>query len=501
MKKEIMSNLMFHNIDNNIISQLIKIEEKTKIDLTYTFEEYDGNEIDELGYISIDNYRKLKELLNPAFSPKNNLFICKNFFEGFDVFPILEKKMDEKKTTFLIECERDNINSEEPVDLSILYDDKYDYSDCKKILKDIKDGIDVKVYLESDLPKKQIALLRYALQSGVNIENDLKNFKFLKKQKDIDDLINLRKSFDDYEKVLKKTKDCKITKLILEHNQKFDIDLLPYYQKNISIDVLTFISSCLLKKENMTPYKKIFNLSKESFPLYKKIYENVKDFNKYKNLGINTLKLINEAIDSNLEGKFGKIDIDKCIESYNNFNFYDPLKFMFICYKYKQEKLIEDLNPLMKDFYAFRMNEENLEKLIKYNYENENKIDIPSVIYNFESLDIETKEIIDLYTLYITKNIATQEIIDKLKPLNFNSNETRIILDAYNEGYDIDVMLNPNLRDVDLDAIYKCMVMGFKLEKDTELNLTKKEERSPETSRKRTLYGYYDDNYEYFEIR
>ena len=315
------------------------------------------------------------------------------------------------------------------------------------------------------------------------------------------ELINLRKSFDDYEKVLKKTKDCKITKLILEHNQKFDIDLLPYYQKNISIDVLTFISSCLLKKENMTPYKKIFNLSKESFPLYKKIYENVKDFNKYKNLGMNALKLINEAIDSNLEGKFGKIDIDKCIESYNNFNFYDPLKFMFICYKYKQEKLIEDLNPLMKDFYAFRMNEENLEKLIKYNYENENKIDIPSVIYNFESLDIETKEIIDLYTLYITKNIATQEIIDKLKPLNFNSNETKIILNAYNEGYDIDVMLNPNLRVVDLDAIYKCMVMGFKLEKDTELNLTKKEKRSPETSRKRTLYSYYDDNCEYFEIR
>ena len=233
MKTPTMNELIAKGYTTQQISQLIKIEE-LKVDIQELLEPEASSLI-----ISKDitYFRQLRTILERSgYSGYQKQLIFKAFTRNIDYAVYLDE-LAKDQAIFTLECIIDCVDNNSDYDLTPMCNKSYSLKMLSNIYDDICDGIDVKKYLNSELSNPKKELLRYALQKGYNIEEDLIQYSFISSEDEIEDIITMRTASYDYKSLLQKLKSTSDTLYILQKKAEGH-DVSDVVRKDESLQVI-----------------------------------------------------------------------------------------------------------------------------------------------------------------------------------------------------------------------------------------------------------------------
>lgn len=434
-----------------------------------------------------DEYRDFRTaMLRVNFNDAQKEHFFKAFIDGLDYILPIDAEMCGGSSAYILTCLRDIKEKELNIDITPMLNKNYSSDFLNQIWRDLRDGVDVKVYLNSELSSKKKEILREGLLKGVNIESDLKDFSFLGED-DIPNLVTLIKSEYDYKSILKKFKNTKKTVFICEIIDEHKINPLEFLNAKMSYEVIVDLCNRAVRGEDVKFFKSIQTTNVSSIPLFIKIYKSKFPIKKVKNCGERTLTQVIAALDAKLT--------HEQIDTVLGVNYYPTMSLLINCYKYKQDCYIDFLKEheglFMMDY------DENIKKLLKYNYENkENPYELKELILS-EGKPVPAS-VFSFYVKLITEIGVDRKMFELLKDNKYSLKQSRIIVSAYKAGYDISCMLDRRLSETQLQSIKNCMDLGLTITKNKEYDLP--ENNEPIYDEERSHVRYFDKDSYYYEI-
>lgn len=407
-----------------------------------------------------DDYRDFKSIVQKAsFNETQKKYFFRAFMDGINYALPVNAGMCNGASVYIVqvlyEIRKDSLD----IDITPMLNKNYSQDLLQQIWRDLRNGIDVNVYLNSELSSKKKEILREALKKGVNIKDDLEEFSFLD-ENDISNLIILHNEKYDYKAILKKFKDTKKAVYICEAQKKYSIEPLKFLSNKMSLDVIKELCERAGKGENVNIFKNINVTSVESIPLYIKVNEYGYSAKEMKNYGTKTLQQIIKAFEEGMTRE--QIDVITSVD------YYTTMPIISDCIKYKQEEYIEYL----KTHESFFMMDyaDNIKSLLKYNFENEEKYNLLELLLGEDGRPVQSN-VFSFYVKLITEIGVDKKMFDLLKDNKFSLKQSRIIVSAYKEGYDISCMLDNRLSETQMQSIRNCLDLGLSITKTKDYDL------------------------------
>lgn len=392
----------------------------------------------------------------------------------------IDAGMNLTNATFVIELLQKVQEENLSIDITPMINKDYTFDLLKQIWGDLQDGVDVNVYLKSELPSKRKILLREALLKGVNIEKDLIAFSFLTSD-DIPQLKTMIAEGYDYFGILKKFKNTNITLYLCEFQAENGIDPLQFVNNKMPLGVIKKLCELTLEGKDVTCLKSMPITNPENIALLLKIKELGYPLKKCKAWGCNGLQNILSGLDMGLTHE----QIDKML----TVKFHPTMSIVLECYSFEQPEYIDFFigseNIFLIDYYT------KIRLLLEHNYEHkENRYDIKELLFKDEKL-VSVEEF-EYYTELICKTNIEKSLLKTLKDGNYSLSQSKMIVQAKQDGLDISCMMDNRLTYEHLKAIRTCMELGLSVKKEKEYDLP--ELKKTEKKEYSKIYKYYYDD-------
>lgn len=392
----------------------------------------------------------------------------------------IDAGMNLTNSTYIIDVMKENQEKNLGIDISPMISSEHTMELLKQLWSDLRDGVDVNVYLKSELPSKRKILLREALLRGVNIEKDLIAFSFLTSD-DIPQLKTMIAEGYDYFSILKKFKNTNITLYLCEFKEENGIDPLQFVNNKMPLSVIKRLCELTLEGKDVACLKSMPITNPENIALLLKIKEFGFPLSKCKAWGCNGLQNILSGLDMGLTHE----QIDKMLMS----KFHPTMALILDCYSFEQPEYIDFLNEsesiFLIDYYTkFRL-------LLEHNYNHKDNVyDIKELLFK-DGKPVSVEEF-EYYTELICKTNIEKTLLKTLKDGGYSLSQSKIIVQAKQDGLDISCMMDNRLTYEHLKAIRTCMELGLSIKKEKEYDLP--ELKKTEKKEYSKMYKYYYDD-------
>lgn len=467
--KNIIETLSNSGYSTSQISQLLKIRD-IGVDIEDAIQYADV-----LTVKHIDEYRFLKDMLSAKTYTKSNLQeIFLAFCNNINIKILDGKCMSVEQDMLIIRNMMSQNKCNLGLDLSPACNASFSIKFMQDIIQDIENGIDVNIYLNSTLSEEKKEVLRHGLKKGIDLSEALSLFSFLN-ENDIEYMHAILENDYDYKEVLKKIKNTEKTLLILEKKDYYGIDMLPYVNAKMSIDVLEEIAKRIQNGEDLKAIRNMPISDVNTIDLLLQIKSTYYPLKYCKNVSADRLKLILDAIKINIPTE----RINELLEFPN----LGLIQASIECLRYNREDIVDFFKKNSTEL-MFRRYSYGVIALLKYNDTHKEQYDIIKFIQGRDNC-WTNEPLFSYLTECIMDDTIDYDICNYILNSKYTSEQAIIVNKAHKQGCDVKTLFDPRLSCKQLNAIITCIELGLEVNKIKEYHFSSTEEKDLVIKRQR----------------